>query len=118
MTTLSNLSEADLIKILTEPKNALVKQYKKIFGMDNVELLFKKDALKSIAELSVKRGTGARGLRSIMEEAMLEVMFEIPSRQDIKRCVITREVVESKIKPLLLTDLENTDLLKDLEKLA
>ncbi len=118
LTTLTNLSEADLIRILTEPKNALVKQYKKIFSMDNVDLLFKKDALKAIAVMSVKRKTGARGLRSIMEESMLEVMFEIPSRQDIKRCVITKEVVENKIKPLLLTDLDNTDFLNDQEKLA
>jgi ATP-dependent Clp protease ATP-binding subunit ClpX len=118
MSTLTNLSEDDLIKILQEPKNALVKQYKKIFAMDNVDLLFKKDALKSISSLALKRGTGARGLRSIMEEIMLEVMFEIPSRQDIKRCVITKEVVENRIKPMLLSDLEKTDLLSDQEKLA
>jgi len=118
LATLSNLSEEDLIRILTEPKNALVKQYKKIFSMDNVDLIFKKEALKAIAVMSVKRKTGARGLRSIMEDSMLEVMFEIPSRQDIKRCVITKEVIESKIKPLLLTDLDNTDFIKDQEKLA
>jgi len=118
MSTLTNLSEEDLIRILEEPKNALVKQYKKIFLMDNVDLLFKEDALKSIAALALKRGTGARGLRSIMEEIMLDVMFEIPSREDIKRCVITREVVESRIKPLLLSDLDNADLLTDQEKLA
>ena len=86
--------------------------------MDNVDLLFKKDALKAIAKMSVKRKTGARGLRSIMEDSMLEVMFEIPSRQDIKRCVITKEVIENKTKPLLLTDLDNTDFIKDQEKLA
>jgi ATP-dependent Clp protease ATP-binding subunit ClpX len=118
LTTLTSLNEADLIKILTEPKNALVKQYKKIFSMDNVDLIFKKEALKAIAIMSVKRKTGARGLRSIMEESMLDVMFEIPSRQDIKRCVISKEVIESKIKPLLLTDLDNTDFIKDQEKLA
>jgi ATP-dependent Clp protease ATP-binding subunit ClpX len=118
LATLTNLSEEDLIRILTEPRNALVKQYKKIFSMDNVDLIFKKEALKAIAVMSVKRKTGARGLRSIMEEAMLEVMFEIPSRQDIKRCVITKEVVENKIKPLLLTDLDNSDFINDQEKLA
>lgn len=118
LATLSSLSEEDLIRILTEPKNALVKQYKKIFSMDNVDLIFKKEALKAMAIMSVKRKTGARGLRSIMEDSMLEVMFEIPSRQDIKRCVITKEVIESKIKPLLLTDLDNTDFIKDQEKLA
>ncbi len=119
ITTLSSLNEQDLIRILTEPKNSLVKQYKKIFSMDNVELIFKKDALESIALLALKRGTGARGLRSIMEEIMLEVMFEIPSRKDIKRCVITKEVVESKINPLLLSDKESLSLdNQSFEKLA
>jgi len=119
MTTLSNLTEEDLIRILTEPKNSLFKQYKKIFSMDGVELVFKKDALDSIASLALKRGTGARGLRSIIEEIMLEVMFEIPSRKDIKRCVITKEVVEKKINPLLITDAENLNIAnQDLERLA
>ncbi len=119
ITTLQSLNEQDLIRILTEPKNSLVKQYKKIFSMDGVELVFKKDALESIAFLALKRGTGARGLRSIMEEIMLEVMFEIPSRKDIKRCVITKEVVESKINPLLITDKDSLGLSeKDLGKLA
>ncbi|MCL4415775.1 MAG: ATP-dependent protease ATP-binding subunit ClpX, partial [Actinobacteria bacterium] len=116
--SLTNLSEDDMVRILNEPKNSLIKQYKKIFSMDNVELVFKKDALRSIAELALKRGTGARGLRSIMEEIMLEVMFEIPSRQDIKKCVITKDVVEKKIAPLLITDNENQDFLADEEKLA
>ena len=118
VTSLSNLSEEDMVRILNEPKNSLIKQYKKIFSMDNVELAFKKDALRSIAELALKRGTGARGLRSIMEEIMLEVMFEIPSRQDIKKCIITKDVVEKKITPLLITDNEGPDLLSDEEKLA
>jgi len=117
-TTLSSLSEEDLIRIATEPKNSLVKQYKKIFAMDNVELIFKKDALKAVAEMALKRKTGARGLRSIMEEMMLEVMFEIPARQDIKKCFITREVVEKKLNPLLVTDTENLDMLEEEEKLA
>ena len=118
VTSLTNLSEDDMVRILNEPKNSLIKQYKKIFSMDNVELVFKKDALRSIAELALKRGTGARGLRSIMEEIMLEVMFEIPSRQDIKKCVITKDVVEKKITPLLITDNESLDFLADEEKLA
>ena len=116
--TLSSLKEEDLISIATEPKNSLVKQYKKIFAMDNVELIFKKDALKAVAEMALKRGTGARGLRSIMEDIMLEVMFEIPSRKDIRKCVITREVVEKKLKPLLITDSDNVDFLEEHEKLA
>jgi ATP-dependent Clp protease ATP-binding subunit ClpX len=118
VTSLSNLSDDDMVRILNEPKNSLIKQYKKIFSMDNVELTFKKDALRSIAELALKRGTGARGLRSIMEEIMLEVMFEIPSRQDIKKCVITKDVVEKKTTPLLITDNESLDFLADEEKLA
>ena len=118
VTTLSSLKEEDLIRIATEPKNSLSKQYKKIFSMDNVELIFKKDALKAIAEMALKRGTGARGLRSIMEEMMLEVMFEIPARKDIKKCVITREVVERKLNPLLIKDTENLDLLEEQERLA
>ena len=118
VTSLTNLSEDDMVRILNEPKNSLTKQYKKIFSMDNVELVFKENALRSIAELALKRGTGARGLRSIMEEIMLEVMFEIPSRQDIKKCVITKDVVEKKITPLLITDNESLDFLADEEKLA
>jgi len=118
MTTLSSLSADDLVKILNEPKNSLVKQYKKIFSMDNVDLIFKDDALKAISDMALKRGSGARGLRSIMEEIMLEVMFDIPMRKDIKKCVVTREVAESKISPLLITDSENVDLVQDEEKLA
>jgi ATP-dependent Clp protease ATP-binding subunit ClpX len=118
ITSLSSLTEEDLAKILTEPKNSLVKQYKKIFSIDNVDLIFKKDALHSIAGLALKRSTGARGLRSIMEEIMLDVMFEIPSRQDIKKCVITKEVVEKKIKPLLIADSEDIDFTEEKEKLA
>ncbi len=116
--TLSNLSEEDLIMILNEPKNSLVKQYKKIFAMDDVELIFKKDALNSIAEMALTRKTGARGLRSIMEEIMLEVMFEIPSRKDIKRCILSKDVIEKKLNPVLLTDGGKMDLEEEQEKLA
>ena len=119
MTTLSSLGEDDLVRILTEPKNSLVKQYRRIFSMDNVELVFKDQAMRSIAGLALKRGTGARGLRSVMEEIMLEVMYEIPSRKDVKKCVITREVVESKINPLLISDSEFIGLPdQEQEKLA
>jgi ATP-dependent Clp protease ATP-binding subunit ClpX len=116
--TLSNLTEEDLVRILTEPKNSLVRQYKKIFAMDNVDLLFKKDALKAIAKLALDRKTGARGLRSIMEEIILDVMFEIPSRKDIKRCVISKGIVEKRLEPLLMTDNENVDFGEEKEKLA
>ena len=118
LSALSSLTEDNMVKILVEPKNSLVRQYKKIFSMDNVDLVFKKDALKSIARLALKRGTGARGLRSIMEDTMLNVMYEIPTRTDIRKCVITKKVVEKKVEPLLLTDSEDENYLKDEEKLA
>lgn len=118
LSTLSSLTEDNMVNILVEPKNSLVRQYKKIFSMDNVDLIFKKDALKSIARLALKRGTGARGLRSIMEDTMLNVMYEIPTRTNIRKCVITKKVVEKKIEPLLLTDSEDENYLKDEEKLA
>jgi len=118
LSTLSSLTEDNMVNILVDPKNSLVRQYKKIFSMDNVDLVFKKDALKSIAKLALKRGTGARGLRSIMEDTMLNVMYEIPTRMDIRKCVITKKVVEKKVEPLLLTDSEDENYLKDEEKLA
>ena len=116
--TLSNLVEEDLVRILTEPRNSLVKQYKKIFAMDDVELVFKKDALAAIAGMALVRKTGARGLRSIMEEIMLEVMYEIPSRKDIKRCVLSKDVIERRMEPVLVTDARQEDLQQDQEKLA
>ncbi|MBN1299109.1 MAG: ATP-dependent Clp protease ATP-binding subunit ClpX [Actinobacteria bacterium] len=118
ITTLASLSEDDLMRILTEPKNSLVRQYKKIFIMDGVELVFKQDALKALSDMAIKRGTGARGLRSIMEDIMLEVMYDIPMRKDVKKCVITKDVVENRINPLLITDSENIDTVQDQEKLA
>jgi ATP-dependent Clp protease ATP-binding subunit ClpX len=83
------LDEADIIRILTEPKNAFVKQYKKFFSLDDVDLEFEEGALKAIAVKALSRGTGARGLKSIIEEALLNSMFEVPSRNDIRKCVIT-----------------------------
>lgn len=116
--TLSNLSQKDLIDILMKPKNSLVKQYGKMFKMDRVDLEFTRDALKEIAKQALKRGTGARGLRAIMEEIMLNVMFEIPARKDISKCIITREVVENKIDPKVITGSSNKVFLKDEEKSA
>ncbi len=118
VSTLSNLSEKDLIRILQEPKNSLVKQFKKMFKMDKVELQFTDGSLNSIARLALKRGTGARGLRAIMEDIMLNTMFEIPARTDIRKCIITKEVVEKKIEPRIITDSENKVFLEDEEKLA
>jgi ATP-dependent Clp protease ATP-binding subunit ClpX len=116
--TLSNLSEDDLINILVKPKNSLVKQYGKMFKMDKVDLEFTKDALREIARQALKRGTGARGLRAIMEEIMLNVMFEIPARKDVSKCIVTREVVENRIEPKVITGSKNKDFLKDEEKSA
>jgi len=118
VSTLSNLTEDDLIKILVEPKNSLVKQYSKMFKMDNVDLEFTEDALREISKRALQRGTGARGLRAIMEEIMLNVMFEIPERNDISKCIISKEVVESKIEPEILSRSNNKVFLKDEEKSA
>jgi len=118
VSTLSNLTEDDLIRILIEPKNSLIKQYRKMFKMDNVELDFTDDALVEISKRALQRGTGARGLRAIMEEIMLNIMFEIPERSDIGKCIITREVVENKIEPEVLTRSNKKVFLKDEEKSA
>lgn len=100
--TLSNLTEEALVEILTKPKNALVKQYQSLFTLDGVELEFDEDALKAIAAKSVKRKTGARGLRAIIEEMMTDIMFEIPSNDKIEKCIITKETVDSKADPEVL----------------
>lgn len=118
VSTLSNLTESDLIKILVEPKNSLVRQYVKMFKMDKVDLEFTKDALREISKRALKRGTGARGLRAIMEEIMLNIMFEIPQRSDIRKCIITREVVEKKTEPEVISRSNNKVFLKDEEKSA
>ncbi|TFJ40267.1 ATP-dependent protease ATP-binding subunit ClpX [Carnobacterium divergens] len=93
MAALEKLTEDDLVHILTEPKNSLVKQYKKLFALDEVELEFKPEALKAIAKKAIERNTGARGLRSIIESIMLEIMFDLPSRPEINKCVITEDTV-------------------------
>lgn len=101
--TLSALDEAALIKILTEPKNALVKQYQKLFEMDNSQLEFTDEALEVIAKEAIRRKTGARGLRAILEEVMMDVMYELPSRSDIAKCVITKEVILNRDEPIIVT---------------
>ncbi|GAV26369.1 ATP-dependent Clp protease ATP-binding subunit ClpX [Carboxydothermus islandicus] len=100
--TLDALDEDALVRILTEPRNALIKQYQKLFELDGVTLEFEEDALRAIAQKAIKRNTGARGLRAILEEVMLDVMYEIPSRKDIIKCIITRDVIENKAKPILV----------------
>ena len=97
--TLHHLDQNDIVRILTEPKNALVKQYQKFFSLDNVELVFQKGSLDAIAELALLRGTGARALKSIIEEALLNSMFEIPSRPEIKRCIISERSIRDALEP-------------------
>ena len=99
ITSLNQLSEEALIDIVTKPKNALLKQYKKLFKMDNVELDIDDDALNAIVECAVERKTGARGLRAIMENVMIDAMYEVPSNKDIVKCVITKDVVTNHDKP-------------------
>ncbi|MGH9893244.1 MAG: ATP-dependent Clp protease ATP-binding subunit ClpX, partial [bacterium] len=101
---LGDLDRAALVKILTEPRNALVKQYQKIFEYENVTLTFTKDALEAIAEQALQRKIGARGLRLILEDLMLDLMYQLPSRTDITECVITKEVVENKTAPIILME--------------
>ncbi|HEV2753529.1 MAG TPA: ATP-dependent Clp protease ATP-binding subunit ClpX, partial [Solirubrobacteraceae bacterium] len=98
------LTRDDLITILTEPRNALVKQFQRFFSFDGIELVFSDDALKSVAGKALERETGARGLRSIIEEILLEVQFDLPSRRDVKKCVVTRETVERGRAPTLVTE--------------
>jgi ATP-dependent Clp protease ATP-binding subunit ClpX len=99
--TLQDLDESALKKILTEPKNALVKQYQKLLSFDNVKLKFTDKAFDAIAREAIKRKTGARGLRAILEDVMLDIMYEVPSKTNIKECVITEDVVSKREKPIL-----------------
>ena len=92
-----------MIKILTEPKNALTKQYQKLFELDHCTLEFQPDALEAIAQEAMRRNTGARGLRAIVEDIMMDVMYDIPSRDDISKVIVTKEMVLSKEEPLLVT---------------
>ena len=97
---LDALTKEDMVRILVEPKNSIVKQYKKMFELDGVKLSFEREAIEAIAEQTVKRKTGARGLRAIMEGIMLDTMYEIPSDESITNCMITKEVVEGTGKPV------------------
>ncbi|MEE2902854.1 MAG: ATP-dependent Clp protease ATP-binding subunit ClpX [Myxococcota bacterium] len=105
--TLSDLSEEDLVTILTEPKNALTKQYRKLFSLDNVKLSFTKPALQAVAKEAIRRADGARGMRSILEHAMLDIMYEVPFLPGVKECRITKEVIEKSEPPLLSYEEEN-----------
>ena len=102
MATVEDLDMEALIRILTEPKNALIRQYARMFEMDEVELVFTPDSLDAIAAQAIKRGTGARGLRAILEEVLLNTMYDLPSRTDVERVVIDRDVVAEKVNPTLV----------------
>ena len=103
ITSVENLDRPALMQILTEPKNALVKQYQKLFELDGVELEVTTEALEAVADLAIKRGTGARGLRAIMEETLLSVMYEVPSKPEIAKVIITPQVVRKEEAPQLIT---------------
>jgi ATP-dependent Clp protease ATP-binding subunit ClpX len=98
----TNLDKESLVQILSKPKNALVKQYTRLFEMDGVELEFDEDALDAIADQAIHRGTGARGLRAIMEEVLLPVMYDIPSRDDVAKVVVTKETVQDNVLPTIV----------------
>ena len=102
LTSVENLDKPALMQILTEPKNALVKQYQRLFNLDDVELEFTSEALDAIAELALKRGTGARGLRAIMESVLLSVMYDVPSRSDIAKVIINKECIDENVAPTLV----------------
>src|ERR1700735_3144000 len=104
MSAVHQLTRKDLVSILTEPRNALVKQFQRFFSFDGIELVFAEDSLQAVAEKGLERETGARGLRSIIEEILLEVQFELPSRRDVKKCVVTRDTVEKGTTPTLVTE--------------
>ncbi|HOP35135.1 MAG TPA: ATP-dependent Clp protease ATP-binding subunit ClpX, partial [Syntrophales bacterium] len=100
--TLNDLTEDDLIRILVEPRNSNTKQYVKLMEMENVKLSFSEGALRAIAELAIERKSGARGLQAILEETMLDIMYDIPSRNDVRECLISEDVVKKREKPILL----------------
>ncbi len=116
--TLEGLSVESLIRILKEPKNALIKQYKKLFDFDNVDLEFEEDAIEEIAKQAHERKTGARGLRSIVEKTLMDVMYSIPSEEDIVECVITKASIDGDTKPLLVHSGEEKPQLMDFKKNA
>jgi ATP-dependent Clp protease ATP-binding subunit ClpX len=104
ISAIHQLTKDDLVTILTEPRNALTKQFHRFFSFDGIELHFADDALGAVADKALERNTGARGLRSILEEVLLEVQFELPSRGDVTKCVVTKETIEKNLKPTLVTE--------------
>ena len=119
--TLDSLDHKALVRVLTEPKNAIIKQFQYMFNMDEVDLVFTDEAIDSIAKKAEERETGARALRSIVEEAILDVMYEIPSDTDIQKCIVTEEVIENKVAPVIIRygdeqNVKSADKVADLEK--
>ena len=104
------LTREDLITILTEPRNALTRQFQRFFEFDDIELVFAEDSLSAISDKALERETGARGLRSILEETLLDVQFELPSRRDVTKCVVTKETIEGGRTPTLVTEAAATDI--------
>jgi ATP-dependent Clp protease ATP-binding subunit ClpX len=104
ISVIHQLSKEDLVSILTEPRNALVKQFARFFEFDGIDLVFADESLTAIADRALERETGARGLRSILEDTLLDVQFELPSRRDVKKCVVTKETIEKGLKPTLVTE--------------
>ena len=109
VTGVHQLTRDDLVTILTEPRNALTKQYRRFFSYDDAELVFNDESLYAIADRALERETGARGLRSIIEAALLDVMFELPSREDVRKCVVTRDTIERGLPPTLVTEASHDD---------
>lgn len=105
--TLESLNENSLIRILEEPKNALIKQYKELFDMDNIELEFEKDAICEVAKIALERKTGARGLRAVLENALMDTMFELPSEKNVSKCIVTKDVILGKEKPIVSYNKDN-----------
>ncbi|MDL2313980.1 ATP-dependent Clp protease ATP-binding subunit ClpX, partial [Desulfovibrio sp. OttesenSCG-928-C14] len=108
VTNVDELSEDDLVRVLTEPKNALVKQYEALFSLENVKLSFTQDALKAVAAKAIERKTGARGLRNVLESAMLEIMYSLPEKTGATECIINAEVIEKSMEPIYIYDAENS----------
>ena len=102
LAVLEQLNEEALMDILVKPKNAITKQYQKLFSFEDVMLTFTDEALRTVAKEAIRRNTGARGLRGVIEEAMLDTMFEIPSQDDVKECIISKEVILKQEKPKLV----------------
>jgi len=111
--TLEELDEASLIKILTEPKNALTKQYARLFEMEGVTLEFREDALKAVAQKAMNRKTGARGLRSILEKVLLDTMYELPSLENVTKVAIDAAVVNGESEPLLIYENQDKKVVAD-----